>query len=259
MTDVKMPGVFRAATDRLAELRAMTREGTLKQRLAQLLSIGPRGVATHVARRAGLALRGGVSFRIAIVVLETPRPTPHAEAAAQTHTFRFATATELEAWQHEPGGVFKPWDVEALRDGCRCLLQHDGDELVGYTWASTAPLVELRWGLHFNVPDDMIYNYNAWTAPAHRGAAFQALRHKKLLELLAHEGRRRLLGYVDVLNYRSLHGVQKSGYRKVGELSGVRRGGATRLELEVEPGAWSEIVRMGPRQRQAAAASKMVQ
>ena len=152
------------------------------------------------------------------------------------------------------------WDLEAFADGCRCLLQLDGERLVGYTWVASSPLIEVMWGLHLNLPEDMVYNYNGFTAPAYRGTSFQGLRHLKVLERMREEGKRRLFGYVDDLNYRSLRGVEKSGYHRVGVLVGVKRGGQTHFALTIDAEAWAEQVRMGPRQIQVAPpASKIVQ
>jgi hypothetical protein len=260
MSDVSMPAaVLRAATETLSELRTSAAQGSWRQRAEALMKLGPRAAAAHLTRRVQLAVQGGESFRYFLVALSQPRVSPAAEAAAKGHTFRFATLEELELRARDEQGPLKPWDVEAHREGSRCLLQLEGDTLVGYAWVNPGPLVELRWGLHYNLPDDMAYNYNGYTAPAFRGTAFQGLRHVKLLELMHAQGKRRLLGWVDALNYRSLRGVEKSGYQPVGELVGLKRNGKTELKLNVDERAWSELVRMGARHRQAAAASKMVQ
>jgi L-amino acid N-acyltransferase YncA len=68
----------------------------------------------------------------------------------------------------------------------------------------------------------------------------------KLLELIRPEGKRRLLGYVDHLNYASLRGVEKSGYVQVGVLRGIKRQGKTNFQLSVDCCAWSEAIRAGP-------------
>jgi hypothetical protein len=200
----------------------------------------------------------GQYARVFLIVLSEPRPSPHA-AAARAHTFQFASRAELESLAKDPCNGVAPCDLEAAANGSRCLLQLDGSKLVGYSWISGAPMIELMWGLHFNLPDDMVYNYNGFTAPAYRGTSFQSLRHLKVLERVREEGKRRLFAYVDDVNFRSLRGVEKSGYQRVGELTGVKRGGKVRLSLCVDSDSWSEQVRLGPHQHQQAGASKMVQ
>ena len=128
-------------------------------------------------------------------------------------------------------------------------MQLDGDNLVGYTWVSNSPLIDLEWGFHANLPNDMIYNYNGYTAPAYRGTAYQALRHLKVLEHLGATGKKRLLGYVDHLNYKSLQGVAKSGYQRVGVLRGVKRNGKIHFSLTINEKDWSTATRAGPLQR----------
>jgi hypothetical protein len=259
MTDRVRNTTAQQAAELLSGLKTSLDSGWTK-RARGIASMGAAGAAAHLGRHLMRRLRGGEAFRLFLVVLTEPRPTAAAQQAAKNHTLRFATLEDLERLQADPTSNFSPWDVDAHREGCRCLLQLDGEKLVGHTWVSTAPLIELRWGLHFNMPDDMVYNYHGYTAPQYRGTAFQALRHLKLLELMKSQGKRRLLGYVDDLNYRSLRGVEKSGYRRVGTLSGLKRGGQTHLSLSIDDGAWSQLVRVGPRQRQAAAgrASKIV-
>lgn len=224
----------------------MTRIGNV---LATARRLGLKGTLTHIGRLALTTVPGGKAFRFFLVVLETPRPTPAATQAARDHIFRFATLEELERLRKDPASHLYERDIQSFKNGCRCLLQLDGEELVGYTWISSAPLIELDRGLHFNMPDDMVYNYNGYTVPKYRGTAYQGLRHLRILEHVRGEGKRRLFGYVDHTNYKSLHGVSKSGYRRFGVVRGVSRKGVVRFSLSTEEGCWSMSARSGPLQR----------
>ena len=210
--------------------------------------LGVRGTGTHVARKLLTTVPGGEASRIFLIVLTTPRPTPAAAEAGRNHRFHFATVDEIERLKTDPSTKLFDRDVDSLKSGNRCLLQYDGDKLVGYTWIAGSRLVELMWGMHFNLADDLVYNYNGFTTPAYRGTAYQALRHLKVLEHTRDEGTRRLFGYVDHLNYNSLRGTQKSGYEVVGTLRGVKRNGRISFDLDVESHAWSELARIGPKQ-----------
>ena len=212
-------------------------------------SFGARGLLTHLVRRALTIAPGGVAFRMILVVLSEPRPSPEAAAAATHHIFRFAVLDDLVRLAEARNANIFERDVASLQNGNRCLLQLDGDQLVGYTWISSSALIDLNWGFHVNLPDDMIYNYNGYTAPEYRGTAYQSLRHLKVLEHIRAEGKVRLLGYVDHLNYKSLRGVAKSGYERVGVLRGVRRKGKFRFWLTVNEGDWATVTRVGPLQR----------
>lgn len=231
---------------------------TLSQTRALTSRLGLRGTAEYATLRLMNAVRGPRFRRVFLIVLSKPRPSPQA-AAARNHTFHFASQAELESLAKDPSAGVMPWDLEAAADGSRCLLQLDAGKLVGYSWVARSPLIELIWGLHFNLPDDMAYNYNGFTAHAYRGTAFQGLRHLKVLEHLREEGKQRLFACVDDVNYRSLRGVEKSGYQRVGVLTGVKRGGKTELSLSVDTDSWSEQVRLGPHQHHPPAASKIVQ
>lgn len=237
IADFSRPHLLALIQDRVVKARALATE------------LGPLGIATHVARRLLCAVPGGETFRFFLIVLSEPHPTPAAAAAGRDHTFRFASRPDLEALRRDPASGIFDRDLESFANGNRCLLQLDGDQLVGYSWVGGSPLVELMWGIHFNMPDDMVYNYNGYTVPRYRGTAFQALRHLKVLEHTRAEGKQRLFGYVDHLNYKSLRGVEKSGYTRVGVLRGVKRAGKTSFSVSIDSDAWSEIVRSGPKQR----------
>jgi hypothetical protein len=208
--------------------------------------MGVRGAGVHAARRMLTTVPGGEVFRMFLIVLTTPRPTPAASEAAKNHTFKFASREELLRFSKLPEAKLFDRDIASFDAGNRCLLQLDREHLVGYSWVGTARLIELMWGLHFNMPDDMVYNYNGFTVPSYRGTSYQALRHLKILELSRPQGTRRLFGYVDHLNYASLRGVEKSGYQRVGTLRGVKRDGRIRFSMRVQDDAWSQLVRMGP-------------
>jgi hypothetical protein len=169
-----------------------------------------------------------------LLVLDEPRVPPRALAASEGHEFRFATEQDLidiaKIHPEEAGEQ----DLEFLAHGDRCLMQMDGDVLTGFAWIAGSPLVHLQDGYHFNLPDHMVYNYHAFTAPEYRGFAFQGLRHNKLLEALAPEGKTALFGFVNRLNFSSQKGVAKSGYRKVGRLTFRKMFGRVSQKLVVD-------------------------
>lgn len=186
----------------------------------------------------------GKSCRIFLFVLDTPRPSPASIKAAEGHTFRFATLEDLETLYKEPAWDIKDKDIAAYKNGDLCLLQLDGEKLVGYAWLAASPLVEIMWGFHFNMPDDTAYNYKGYTNPEYRGKGFQPLRHLKLLEHIRQSGQHRLFGYVDQLNLNSLKGVRKSGYRKIGVLRCIIKNGKANFDLKVSESLWSRQKRI---------------
>lgn len=179
------------------------------------------------------------SYRIFLFVLDTPKATPKSIKAAEGHTFRFATIEDIHTYHADPIWDIMEIDVLSFERGDRCLLQFDGDTLVGYTWIAASCLVEILWGFHFNMPDDTVYNYKGFTALAYRGKGFQPLRHLKVLEHVKSTGQHRLFGYVDQMNLNSLKGLKKSGYKKVGVLRCVKKREKVRFFLKVSKDLWS--------------------
>ena len=177
----------------------------------------------HGVREAIKYLYSGLRYkgrtRLILVALENPKPIAKAVNAAQSHHFRFATTEDLKKMMQFP--EYEIADVDLYRvenDIAKCLLHIDGKTVTGYAWVWTSNLAYIDNGFYLNLPEDAIYNYKALTLPEYRGFGFQGLRHLKILELLRNEGKARLFGFVNHLNYKSLHGVRKSGYRPVGDL-----------------------------------------
>jgi len=198
----------------------------------------------YMARKTVQGLFGGDRFkRIFLFELSQPRPAADSIRAAQHHEFRFATADDIAKLKAENKWDISDADVSAFEKGDRCLLQIDGEKLVGYAWLASSSLVEVAWGFHINMPDDTVYNYKGFTAVEYRGKGFQPLRHLKLLEHVRTTGQQRLFGYVDHLNLRSLNGVRKSGYRPVGVLCCIKWNGKIRFSLKVNEANWGLVRR----------------
>ena len=216
----------------------------LRAKLRYLTDIFRSHGLREAVRSAWVGLRFRGESRKILFALYAPRPMPDAVEAARNHDFRFATAEEMERLARTPAYEIAPIDIARVRSGiARCMLQMDGDRLVGYAWIWTNRLAFIEDGVHLNLPDDTIYNYKAYTNPEYRGYGFQALRHLNLLRLTAGEGVRRLFGFVDHFNTRSLHGVRKSGYVPVGSIRIRRRDGRVRLVVEVQQDFWSDAAR----------------
>ncbi len=178
--------------------------------------------------------------RVILFALSEPKPVPKAFEAAGNHILKFATPDDIQALMHNPDYEFADVDVERVKMGGKCLLQMDGDTLVGYAWVWPNHLPYIVDGIHINLPDDTIYNYKSYTAPEYRGYGFQALRHLELLRQLKPNGIRRLFGFVDHLNSKSLRGVKKSGYIKVGELKIKHKAnGNVYVNMHIEQHFWS--------------------
>ena len=207
--------------------------------------LGLREATIHFGRAAMTRWRAGERFRLFLMELKITS-LQDSLPVQSGYQCRFLTVEELQFYAKAGGYNLCKDDLVSNESENRCLGQFASEKLVGYSWLSFSGMVDLGWGLHFNLPDDMAYNYNGYTLPAYRGGGLQGLRHLAILKHAQLAGKTRLFAYVDHLNYRSLHGVRKSGYRPIGAISGLKRDGKLRFVLDVEDAAWSDKVRLGP-------------
>lgn len=174
-----------------------------------------------------------------LVALENPQPIEKAFRASEGHEFKFASPDDLRKLKELPEYEISQVDVDRVENKiARCLLHIDGDIVTGYAWVWNSSLAYIDDGFYLNLPSHAIYNYKALTLPEYRGLGFQGLRHLKLLELLKDEGIENLFGFVNHLNRKSLHGVQKSGYRPIGELQIKKKNGNVLTNLKVDKKFW---------------------
>jgi hypothetical protein len=195
----------------------------------------------ELLRTLGCGLRYRGTTRKILIALTTPRILPEATEAARTHTLRFATLEELRTLQQDPAARIAELDIERCDRGtARCMLQLDGARLVGYSWVWNTRPAQIDEGIYLHLPTHVRYVFKGLTASAYRGQAFQALRHLHTLKALRDEGVRCLFGFVDQYNFKSLHGVRKSGFEPVGQVILRRRNGRVRMSVDVEESFWSE-------------------
>jgi hypothetical protein len=198
-------------------------------RLGRLWTSARRHGVWATAGRALRSRRKGLR-RILLFGLTRPRDLS-ARAAARSIGFRFASPDEFGTL----GGMGPAEAAQAVSRGDRCLLQFEGERLVGYNWVAVAPVVFVAEGLYLPLPDDVGYSWKAYTLPEFRGSGYHSLRAFELQRRLAAEGRPRLLCFVDDTNLESLRSVRKAGYEHVGEVRfrlGARYAAAVRLDSD---------------------------
>lgn len=222
----------------------------IKHSYLLLRQIGLKDFGGHLQAKIFDRLHSGKAFKFILIELTNSQPLSSQTSNSITSAdhFHFASFDELLELSKDPMNNLVERDLASYERGSRCLLHHRGASLAGYTWVSYAPMVELRWGIHFNLPDDMAYNFNSFTLPAFRGNSCQAQRHLALMQAIQTDKKHRLFGYIDHLNYRSLRGTRKSGYQIIGTLAGIKKGKSIKFNLEVKDHAWSQQVRIGPQQ-----------
>lgn len=201
---------------------------------------GIRGFFTYLIRKILWSRKKTRYCRLFLFVLDTPKQNKTNIQAAADHTFRFATLEDINTLLVNPSWKISDKNLNDFKQGDKCLLQFDGEKMVGYSWLAASPLVEIMWGFHFNMPSNTVYNYKGYTSPEYRGKGAQSQRHRKMLEHIIQNGQHRLFCYVDHLNLNSLKGVRKSGYKKIGILSCTIKNGNAKFNLNISEPHWSK-------------------
>ena len=154
------------------------------------------------------------------------------------HVFRFASRADLERIRHEHSAPASAVDPEYHQQGDRCLLQSNGDELVGLTWVASSSLAYLSHGAYYNLPDDTCYTYNPHTSASYNGIICRALRDQAVLRCLSGEGKRRLLTAIDEVELPDIEQIRPHGYELVGHMRMHARRGRLRLTVDVREDFW---------------------
>jgi hypothetical protein len=131
---------------------------------------------------------------------------------------RIATLQDLKEMEKQGCWKIPQRKIERFNQGDTCLLSYVDNNLAGYTWAHTKGCPELVPGLILNIPQEYLYNYDAFTHPDFRGCSLQSFRHQALLNNPCWQNKKGLLGFVIPTNYSSKIGQSKSGYTVIGKV-----------------------------------------
>ena len=96
-----------------------------------------------------------------------------------------------------------------------CYAYFDGDKLASYGWYSYQPT---RVGEEFDLefPNEYAYMYRGFTERDYRGARLHGHGMVQAVLRVANEGRRGLIGLIEVQNTASLRSADRIGYRRQG-------------------------------------------
>jgi len=129
-----------------------------------------------------------------------------------------ATFEDLKEMEKQGCWLVNEDKIEIFNQGDTCLLSYVDNKLAGYTWAHSNGCPELMPGLKLSMPQEYLYNFAAFTLHEYRGYSLQSFRHRELLNHHRWRDKKGLLGYVIHTNYRSKRGLDKSGYKKIGNI-----------------------------------------
>jgi len=98
----------------------------------------------------------------------------------------------------------------------RCLVVLEEGAVVGYEWFSTKrEQVEERYGYRFDIPEDALYSYDAYTLESHRGRGIWKEIIAAGCEVMAREGKRRMVAHVEYGNPGSYAAHLRIGFRPI--------------------------------------------
>ena len=135
---------------------------------------------------------------------------------------RFLTPSEV--WSHAeiPGNDLPESFVRralAIGDQCFAIL-HDDGSLANYSWY-TKTTNHFSATLRLDFDRDWVYQYRAFTLPAHRGRRLHAIGMTNALIACLERGDRGLLICVDASNTASMTSCLRMGYRVFGTIYSV--------------------------------------
>ncbi len=115
---------------------------------------------------------------------------------------------------------------DAAARGDRCYAIFEGDLLTAYGWYATRPtrLFEIDDSLSLHFDPSYTYMYWGYTRPSHRGKRLHAVGMASALSLVAGEGQKGLLSYVDSTNYASLRSCERTGFEGFGTVLVAKAG-----------------------------------
>jgi hypothetical protein len=129
-----------------------------------------------------------------------------------------------EVWRHaqDPGNDLPETFVRralAAGDECFAILHADGT-LANYSWY-TKTTNQFSPTLRLEFDRDWVYQYRAFTLPAHRGRRLHAIGMTKALIACLGRGDRGLLICIDASNKASMTSCLRMGYRVFGTIYSV--------------------------------------
>ena len=142
---------------------------------------------------------------------------------------RFLTPVEIAAFGMDPTNdlaVDFASRTSAGLDYCFGIV--DRQRLAAYSWYALRSIEGVHHvGVPMSFPANMAYMYKAFTHPDYRGKGLYGIGVSKALEALASRGITRLVTSINRVNFASLDGCRKIGFKSLGNLwtlgTGTRR------------------------------------
>jgi ribosomal protein S18 acetylase RimI-like enzyme len=120
-------------------------------------------------------------------------------------------------------GIDAAFVEHASRKQDSCYAVFDGETVAHFTWFSTqSTLVDLDWRLE--IPDGIVYKYNAFTFPEFRGRRLDSFVSTRALTDFRRRGYHSLICLVSRTNFPALRSNTRLGSQPLGTIASWKRG-----------------------------------
>ena len=135
---------------------------------------------------------------------------------------RFLSPSEVWRYAEDPGNDLpESFLRRALHTADECFAILHGDTLANYSWYTKATNHHFSATLRLDFDQRWVYQYRAFTLPAHRGRRLHAIGMTNALVAYLERGDRGLLICVDAANKASMTSCLRMGYRVFGTIYSV--------------------------------------
>jgi hypothetical protein len=139
-------------------------------------------------------------------------------------SFRTATEEDILGMDEEATNFIperKPYFVERLKKGDKCLLAFHQETLAGYLWLMYGRM-ELSKSVHMAISPDRAYIYNGFTRKEFRGKRVINALRSQWVDMLRADGKTCIVGTIYHDNASSLQSGFRTGYKNVGTIYQLR-------------------------------------
>jgi hypothetical protein len=157
--------------------------------------------------------------------LYTDTVNPQFQSLGAEYHARLLTPSEIWRYAEDPcNDLPESFVTRALHTADECFAILQGDTLANYSWYTKATNHHFSATLRLDFDQRWVYQYRAFTLPAHRGRRLHAIGMTHALAAYLARGDRGLLICVDASNKASMTSCLRMGYRVFGTIYSVALG-----------------------------------
>ena len=115
----------------------------------------------------------------------------------------------------------KQYSIDRLSKGDRCILAINNSKIIGYLWVMKDQF-ELAPFKFITLPKKRVYSYKGYVIKKYRGKRIFWATHVYLFNMLRKEGKRFIVGAIDINNKPALKLKEIENWKIIGKLIHVR-------------------------------------